>query len=274
MVESKEVAGDGVNRPIEYARFRDDKPAEEGYSAELISNRVDPKFYDDLDAAPKPKDGIHTLLDLFQKNVDDGKDDAFLGTREKLPDGKFGKYIWQSYGEVDVNKRNLAKGLMSLQLCPEKDDGFKFCGIWAKNRWEWTTTLLGCMHYKITTVGFYDAMGTSAVEFILNQTEMTTIICSGFYVSKLVQMKSDGMAQHITALVTLDEVENDVLTKAEENGIKVHTFAAVMQAGEAAGESAPAFEESTKDDYYMFSYTSGTTGDSKGVMLTHNNILT
>jgi len=50
------------------------------------------------------------------------------------------------------------------------------------------------MHYKITTVGFYDAMGTSAVEFILNQTEMTTIICSGFYVGKLVQMKSDGMA--------------------------------------------------------------------------------
>ena len=90
-------------------------------------------------------------------------------------------------------------------------------------------------------------MGTSAVEFILNQTQMTTIVCSGFYVNKLVQMKADGMAQHITALVSLDEVENDVLTKAEDCNITVHTFAAVMQAGESAASSAPAFEESTVD---------------------------
>ena len=162
---------------------------------------------------------------------------------------------------------------MSLELCPAQEDGFKFCGIWAKNRWEWTTTLLGCMHYKITSVGFYDAMATQAVEFIFDQTQMTTVICSDVYVSKIVQMKADGMAQHITALVSLDDVSSDVLTKAEENNIKVHTFAAVMQAGESAGESAPEFEESAKDDFYMFSYTSGTTGDSKGVMLTHNNIL-
>ena len=274
MVESKQQEGDGVNRPIQYAKFRTDKEPEEGYSAELISLKVDEKHYDDLDARPKPIEGIDTLLDIFNKNLKEGKDEPFLGTREKLQDGKFGEYIWQTYGEVDVNKKNLAKGLMSLELCPQQEDGFKFCGIWAKNRWEWTTTLLGCMHYKITSVGFYDAMGTQAVDFILNQTQMTTIICSDVYVSKIVQMKADGMAQHITALVSLDDVSSDVLTKAEENNIKVHTFAAVMQAGESAGESAPEFEESAKDDFYMFSYTSGTTGDSKGVMLTHNNILT
>ena len=49
-------------------------------------------------------------------------------------------------------------------FCPEVDgeeDGpaMKFCGVWAKNREEWTTTLLACMHYKITVVGFFDAMG-------------------------------------------------------------------------------------------------------------------
>jgi len=29
----------------------------------------------------------------------------------------------------------------------------------------------------------------------------------------------------------------------------------------------------TKDDIYIFSYTSGTTGDSKGVKLSHDNVL-
>jgi long-chain acyl-CoA synthetase len=198
-----------------------------------------------------------------------------LGTREKNVDGSFGPYRWQTYGEVDTNKANLARGLAMLDLCPEIEGGFKFCGIWSKNRWEWMTTLLACMHYKITVVGFYDAMGTSSVEFILNQTEMTSIICSGDYIEKIVNMKKDGMAQHIKNLVTIDEIKNEVIQLASENDIKIHTFAEVMKLGEetAAAGKAPEFIEPTPDDYYMFSYTSGTTGDSKGVMLTHNNIL-
>ena len=55
MVESKaDQGGDGVNRPIKYATFRTDKEAEPGYSAELISDRVEAQYYDDLDARPRP----------------------------------------------------------------------------------------------------------------------------------------------------------------------------------------------------------------------------
>ena len=57
--------------------------------------------------------------------------------------------------------QSFAKGLMVLDLCPKVEgDGrdWRFLGIWSKNRWEWTTTLLATMHYKITAVGFFDAM--------------------------------------------------------------------------------------------------------------------
>lgn len=77
-------------------------------------------------------------------------------------------------------------------------------GIWAKNRWEWTCSLLASMHYAITTVGFYDAMGIEQVEYILNQTEMTTIVCAAQYAEKLIKMKADGMATHVTDLVLME----------------------------------------------------------------------
>ena len=48
MVEANPDA-DGIRRHIQYATFRKDKAPSDGYSAELISNRVDPKYYDDLD---------------------------------------------------------------------------------------------------------------------------------------------------------------------------------------------------------------------------------
>jgi hypothetical protein len=64
MVESTEK-GDGVNRPIKYAAFRTDKEASPGYSAELVSDLLEAKYYDEMNARPKPKEGVETLLHLF-----------------------------------------------------------------------------------------------------------------------------------------------------------------------------------------------------------------
>lgn len=48
MVESTKNLGDGVVRSTIYAKWREDKPAKNGYSQELINVKVDPKYYDDL----------------------------------------------------------------------------------------------------------------------------------------------------------------------------------------------------------------------------------
>lgn len=85
----------------------------------------------------------------------------FLGSRRKQADGTMSPYIWQTYAEVDRNSTHLARAMMKLGFCPEHEaEGrmWRFVGIWARNRWEWTTTLLAGMHHNITNVGFYDAM--------------------------------------------------------------------------------------------------------------------
>lgn len=84
-------------------------------------------------------------------------------------------------------------------------------------------------------------------------------------------MKKSGQATFVTSLICTNEASPALLQSAQEVEIEVHTFDAVIKAGQEG--MPPAFVEPTKDDIYIFSYTSGTTGDSKGVKLSHNNVL-
>jgi long-subunit acyl-CoA synthetase (AMP-forming) len=49
----------------------------------------------------------------------------------------------------------------------------------------------------------------------------------------------------------------------------------VLEAGSKEDKENPSlpWNKCTENDFPIFSYTSGTTGDSKGVKLTHKNIL-
>lgn len=97
-----EPAGDGIHRPIQYARFRDDVPAKPGYSRELIALTVDPKYYDKMDEQPPYIEGCYTYLDYFERHVNTRPNDSFLGYRPKQADGSFGPYDWISYKQVQT----------------------------------------------------------------------------------------------------------------------------------------------------------------------------
>lgn len=82
----------------------------------------------------------------------------------------------------------LARGFDHLNLLPliENDSKtWKFMGILSKNRWEWAATELASMRQGGTTVAFYDTLGPQAVEYIIDQTFLTTIACAGSYIPQL-----------------------------------------------------------------------------------------
>ena len=96
--------------------------------------------------------------------------------------------------------------MIALNLAPEvSGEGkvWRFVGINSPNRPEWTKTLLACMNYNMTTVGFYDAMSMAQIDYILNQTEMSTIFVTGAHAAKVLEMKENGQATMIKNLVII-----------------------------------------------------------------------
>ena len=207
-------------------------------------------------------------------------EEGFLGTRPMVGTNEkgpvFGDYQWETYRQVNEDVENLTNGMVALNLAPEVEgEGkkWRFVGIWSKNRAEWAKTLLACMHYNMTTVGFYDAMGVSQVEYILNQTEMSTIFGTVDYAKKILEMQETGKASKIKNLIIIgaSTIDAALTAKAEAQGTSLRKFEDVIAVGKANSSSPRTVPK--PEDIYVLSYTSGTTGDSKGVKLSHRNLM-
>ena len=160
-------------------------------SLKVINNNY--KLFEELEDKK-----IDTLAKAFEKNAYEKPYLDLLGTRDDSQPGR--PYVWKSYSEVNEIATHYTRGCMKLGMLPEiKGDGrtFRFMGIYAKNREEWIITDIANMKNAVTTVAFYDTLGPAAVEFVINQTELTSISCSGNYVPGLIKLKEEGKAQTI-----------------------------------------------------------------------------
>ena len=105
--------------------------------------------------------------------------------------------------------QDIARGMVNLDLVTQTsgdDRQWSFVGLWSQNRWEWLATHIANMYYNHTTIGFFDSMGATSVDFILNQTELSCIFTTSEYIEKLVSMKKHDQAKTIRYLVCFNEV--------------------------------------------------------------------
>jgi long-chain acyl-CoA synthetase len=144
-------------------------------------------------------------------------------------------------------------------------------GIYAKNREEWVTVDIGNVKNSVITVAFYDTLGPDAVSFVINQTELTAISCSGNYLPALIKLRRDNTVKSLQTLISFDEYPEDLKKEAKEVGITIYHYNEILEIGKNA--TTTVLSEPKPDNIYMFCYTSGTTGDPKAAMLTHRNFV-
>ncbi|KAF0776186.1 hypothetical protein AaE_000114, partial [Aphanomyces astaci] len=136
-------------------------------------------------------------------------------------------------------------------------------------RAEWILTEIACNRMSYVVVPLYDTLGPKAIPFILNHTNMRVLVCSGDLVATVLQAKGD--CPSLEFVVSMDDsITSRQRSDADSKGVTLLTLHEVETVPDATVPPSPP----TPSDVSTICYTSGTTGDPKGAILTHRNYTT
>ncbi|XP_046369952.1 long-chain-fatty-acid--CoA ligase 5-like [Haliotis rufescens] len=203
-----------------------------------------------------------TLYEVFQRGIRQSNNGPCLGART----GPNKEFEWLSYNEVYEKARAFGSGLLHKGVKPGKDS---FIGIYSKNKIEWTVAEQANNMFSMVTVPLYDTLGIQACIYIINQTELSTLVCDSPDKAQLIL----DQAQHLPSLrriVMIEAISQQNQDTASKHNIDMVLFGDIEKLGR---ENPKDLVLPTPSDLATVCYTSGTTGDPKGVMLSHANLI-
>lgn len=169
-----------------------------------------------------------------------------------------GKWVSISTQEYIDQSNQLSRGLLKLGLKPND----KVAIISTNNRTEWNICDIGILQTGAQTIPIYPTISKEDYEYILNHSEAIYCFTSDEgIVEKLNQIKGNTKLKEI---FTFDEI------KGEKNWKEVLELGKNDENQSEVEERKDAIKS---EDLATIIYTSGTTGRPKGVMLTHQNIV-
>ncbi|XP_062909318.1 long-chain-fatty-acid--CoA ligase 6-like isoform X1 [Mobula hypostoma] len=208
-------------------------------------------------------DDAKTMYEVYQRGLYISGDGPCLGFRKpKCP------YQWLSYKEVTNRAMDLGSGLLQKN-CRSSPD--QFIGVFAQNRPEWIIAELACYTYSMVVVPLYDTLGPEAIRYIINTAEISTVICDNVEKARtLLKNVERKEMPGLTIVILMDPFEADLVEMGNDCGVNILALQEIENLGKNnRRDPVPPRPE----DLSIVCFTSGTTGNPKGAMLTHGNVV-
>jgi long-chain acyl-CoA synthetase len=199
---------------------------------------------------------MKTIIELLEKSSQKYANNPYI--MEKKTD----KYEAITYRETKEQVYKVAAGLLAMGV--RKGDRV---ALISESRIDWVISELGVLHTGAICVPLSIMLKEGAdLKFRLEHSETSWVICSGNQINKINSVKKNlKKLEKVILLDPREKYENDEIymgdvKKMGEEYLKnnYHKFVEIIN---SAGP----------DDYVNICYTSGTTADPKGIILSHRN---
>lgn len=196
---------------------------------------------------------VTRLFDIVERSK------ALFGSKAEILAGKDDE-VWKKYSSNEYYEivQNISYGLINLGVMP----GDKIATI-LNNRPEWNFLDMAIMQAGAIHVPIYPTISQEDYRYILNHAEVIYVFLAG----KELYHKIEGIEQDIPTLKEIFTIKD--WKEFRHLGEVIELGKATPQQEELKRRGA----EIKSEDLATLIYTSGTTGKPKGVMLTHQNII-
>ena len=200
---------------------------------------------------------MRTLIELFESRVELFPNNPLLWEKPK------DRYISSTYREIREQVYEFGAGLFLLGLTT----GDRI-GLLSEGRNSWLVSELGILYCRAVNVPLSVKLEAPELKFRLVHSGAKMVIVSAGQTSKIADITSE--IPEIEYIIHLDPIENPGPKDLAFEDIRVRGRE-FLQTEENKTRFESIWHSIQPDDLANISYTSGTTADPKGIMLTHVN---
>ncbi len=189
------------------------------------------------------------------------------GTKTALTFRSFGSLEWKSvtWDRFSMRVKQVSNAMLNLNIKPQEN-----IAVFSQNCIHYLYTDFGAYGIRACSVPFYATSSEQQIQYMINDAQVRIL-----FVGEQEQYdKAHKVFPLCPSLERIIVFDNSVhLSSHDPNALYYSDFLKLGEGFPRQTEVEKLWEEASDEDLCNILYTSGTTGDSKGVMLTHGQYI-